>query len=219
MPHMGDRAIACAFWAFGLSWPAGAYAQCSTSDFDMNGVPDVCPAGSNYIEGTAAGETLRGTNGADCIFGLGGDDDITGRSGDDYICAGTGADVVNGCGGSKPAKLRVWLESSPRRPMERCTAAPISCAMNRCRTRRSNTCLRSELRQGEASVTGRSSGLWIRHRRVIRLDGGWGTRVASRGRSRFDGFAANGLWGRRPRYRKRAEIPSMPSSSSSTFRA
>jgi hypothetical protein len=74
--------------------PSIAAAQCSTDDLDMDGVPDVCPAGSNYIEGTAAGETLRGTNGADCIFGLGGDDLIRGRNGDDYICAGDGADEV-----------------------------------------------------------------------------------------------------------------------------
>ena len=59
-----------------LALPAIADAQCSTDDLDMNGVPDVCPAGTNYIEGTAAGETLRGTNGADCIFGLGGADTI-----------------------------------------------------------------------------------------------------------------------------------------------
>ena len=82
-----------------LSLPAAAGAQCSTDDLDMDGVPDVCPAGSNYIEGTAAGETLRGTNGADCIFGLGGNDTIRARNGDDYICAGDGADDVGGGGG------------------------------------------------------------------------------------------------------------------------
>ena len=81
-----------------LALPSIASAQCSTDDLDMNGVPDVCPAGSNYIEGTAAGETLRGTNGPDCIFGLGGDDLIRGRNGDDYICAGDGADEVVGGG-------------------------------------------------------------------------------------------------------------------------
>jgi hypothetical protein len=77
-----------------LAVPSIAGAQCSTDDLDMNGVPDVCPAGSNYIEGTGAGETLRGTNGPDCIFGLGGDDLIRGRNGDDYICAGDGADEI-----------------------------------------------------------------------------------------------------------------------------
>jgi hypothetical protein len=82
-----------------LALPAIAGAQCSTDDLDMNGVPDVCPAGTNYIEGTAAGETLRGTNGADCIFGLGGADTIIGRNGADYICAGDGDDDVTGGGG------------------------------------------------------------------------------------------------------------------------
>ncbi len=96
---MRDKVLACAFWAFAFSWQAGAYAQCSTEDLDMNGIPDVCPAGSNYMGGTAAGDTLRGTNGVDCIFGYGGDDDIDGRQGDDYICAGSGADVVDGAGG------------------------------------------------------------------------------------------------------------------------
>jgi hypothetical protein len=79
-----------------LALPAMAGAQCSSDDLDSNGVPDVCPAGSNYIEGTASAETLRGTNGPDCIFGLGGDDTIRGRGGDDYICAGAGADFVDG---------------------------------------------------------------------------------------------------------------------------
>jgi hypothetical protein len=82
--------LAVAVWAV----PSIAGAQCSTDDLDMDGVPDVCPAGSNYIEGTGAGETIRGTNGPDCIFALGGDDLIRGRNGDDYICAGDGADEV-----------------------------------------------------------------------------------------------------------------------------
>lgn len=82
-----------------LAMPSIAGAQCSTADGNGDNVPDVCPAGTNYIEGTAAGETLRGTNGADCIFGLGGDDTIRGRGGDDYICAGDGADEVIGAGG------------------------------------------------------------------------------------------------------------------------
>ena len=95
---MGSLRI-CAFFALlVLLVPSMAGAQCATDDLDMNGVPDVCPAGSNYIEGTAAGETLRGSNGPDCIFGLGGDDLIRGRNGDDYICAGDGADEVIGGG-------------------------------------------------------------------------------------------------------------------------
>lgn len=82
-----------------LAMPSVVGAQCSTDDLDSSGSPDVCPAGSNYIEGTASGETLRGTNGPDCIFGLGGDDTIRGRGGDDYICAGDGADQVIGAAG------------------------------------------------------------------------------------------------------------------------
>lgn len=80
--------------------PSIVVAQCSVADLDGNGVPDVCPPGSNYIEGTAAGETLQGSNGPDCIFGLGGDDLILGRDGDDYICAGDGADEVVAGGGN-----------------------------------------------------------------------------------------------------------------------
>jgi len=78
--------------------PTIAGAQCSTDDLDMDGVPDVCPAGSTYLAGTDAAETLRATNGNDCIFGFGGDDTIIGRNGDDYICAGDGADDINGGG-------------------------------------------------------------------------------------------------------------------------
>jgi hypothetical protein len=62
----------------------------------MDGVPDVCPAGSNYIGGTNGKDKLRGTNGADCIFGFGGNDDIDGRKGDDYICGGAGDDKLKG---------------------------------------------------------------------------------------------------------------------------
>ncbi len=76
--------------------PSIAAAQCSQADGTGDGIPDVCPAGSNYIQGTAAGERIRGTNGADCIFGLGGDDDIRARNGDDYICAGDGSDQAGG---------------------------------------------------------------------------------------------------------------------------
>jgi hypothetical protein len=80
--------------------PSVADAQCSEEDLDGDLVPDVCPPGSNYIQGTAAGETLRGTNGPDCIFGLGGNDLIRARNGDDYICAGDGADQVIAGGGN-----------------------------------------------------------------------------------------------------------------------
>ena len=82
-----------------LALPAMAGAQCSTDDLDMNGVPDVCPPGSNYIEGTAAGDFLFGTNGDDCIFSFGGDDFILGFGGDDYICGGDGGDTVFSGGG------------------------------------------------------------------------------------------------------------------------
>ncbi|TFG37044.1 MAG: calcium-binding protein, partial [Candidatus Aminicenantes bacterium] len=79
-----------------LALPSTAVAQCSTDDLDMNGVPDVCPAGTNYIEGTASADTLVGTNGPDCIFGLGGDDQIDARGGDNYVCGGLGADQITG---------------------------------------------------------------------------------------------------------------------------
>ncbi|MGB5547235.1 MAG: C25 family cysteine peptidase, partial [Polyangiales bacterium] len=82
-----------------LSFPAMAGAQCSTDDLDMNGVPDVCPPGSNYIAGTANGDFILGTNGDDCIFTFGGDDFILGRGGDDYLCGGDGGDTVFAGGG------------------------------------------------------------------------------------------------------------------------
>lgn len=84
--------------AFFNASPAGA--QCDTTDADMNGVPDVCPAGANYIEGTAGGDLLLGSGGPDCIFGFGGADVIFAFGGDDYICGGEGGDIVFGGGGS-----------------------------------------------------------------------------------------------------------------------
>ncbi len=66
----------------------------------MNGVPDVCPAGSNYIEGTAGGDFIWGTNQDDCIFTFGGNDIILSRGGDDYICAGDGGDTIFSASGS-----------------------------------------------------------------------------------------------------------------------
>ncbi|MGB8224688.1 MAG: C25 family cysteine peptidase [Polyangiales bacterium] len=86
--------IALVLAMVGLAAPAGARAQCSTADLDGNGVPDVCPAGTNYIAGTAAGDFLLGTNQDDCIFGFGGNDIILARGGQDYICAGDGADTI-----------------------------------------------------------------------------------------------------------------------------
>jgi hypothetical protein len=83
-----------------LSVGSAGSAQCSTDDLDGDGVPDVCPVGSNYIEGTDAADTLRGTGGADCIFGLGGADDISAQNGDDYVCGGDGDDTVSGGGGN-----------------------------------------------------------------------------------------------------------------------
>ncbi len=73
-----------------------ARAQCSTDDLDMDGVPDVCPAGSNYMGGSNGNNRIRGTNGTDCIFGFGGNDDIDGRKGDDHICGGSGDDRLKG---------------------------------------------------------------------------------------------------------------------------
>ena len=72
----------------------GADAQCSTDDLDADGVPDACPPGTNYIEGTAGDDFIFGTNGDDCIFTFGGNDLILGRNGDDYICAGDGGDTI-----------------------------------------------------------------------------------------------------------------------------
>lgn len=97
---MGDKVFIPTLVVALLSLPSLARAQCSTDDLDMNGVPDVCPAGSNYIEGTSAGETLVGGSGVDCIFGLGGDDTIRGQGGDDYICGGDGADFLVGNNGN-----------------------------------------------------------------------------------------------------------------------
>ncbi|MEM7435899.1 MAG: C25 family cysteine peptidase, partial [Myxococcota bacterium] len=77
-----------------------AAAQCATDDVDGDGVPDVCPAGSTYFEGTPAGEFIFGTAGPDCIFGFGGSDIIFAFGGDDYICGGDGNDLVFGSGGS-----------------------------------------------------------------------------------------------------------------------
>lgn len=82
-----------------LASPAGVSAQCDTTDADGNGVPDVCPAGSNYIGGTEGGDFILGTNGDDCIFAFGGNDFILGRQGNDYICGGDGGDTVFGGGG------------------------------------------------------------------------------------------------------------------------
>ncbi|HSN82682.1 MAG TPA: calcium-binding protein, partial [Polyangiales bacterium] len=70
--------------------------ECSTADLDNNGIPDSCPAGFNYIQGTAGPDNLVGTNGADCIYGLGGNDVIDGGNGGDYICGGSGDDTILG---------------------------------------------------------------------------------------------------------------------------
>jgi len=87
--------LAVVLWAL----PGAVHAQCSTDDLDMDGVPDVCPPGSNYIEGSPNGEVIVGTGGDDCIFAGGGDDAIFARGGSDYICAGDGDDAVFGGGG------------------------------------------------------------------------------------------------------------------------
>ena len=85
--------LALALWAL----PAVAGAQCSTEDLDMDGVPDVCPPGSNYIEGSGF---IFGTGGDDCIFVVGGGSLIFALGGADYICGGDGDDVVFGGGGA-----------------------------------------------------------------------------------------------------------------------
>ena len=92
----GSRLAALFIGLVALGASAQARAQCSTDDLNADGVPDVCPAGSNYIAGSNGKDKLRGTNSADCIFGFGGDDDIDGRKGDDYICGGSGDDRLKG---------------------------------------------------------------------------------------------------------------------------
>jgi hypothetical protein len=77
--------------------PAGAAGDpCSLADVDTNGIPDVCPPGSNYIAGTAGPDNIVGTNQADCIFGMGGNDVIQGGNQQDYICGGSGNDDIDG---------------------------------------------------------------------------------------------------------------------------
>jgi hypothetical protein len=100
-----DYRITCAGGAYLLpphhdnpSAPNGD--QCSTADLDFNGIPDSCPPGFNYIQGTAGPDNLLGTNGRDCIYGLGGNDIIDGRNDSDYICGGAGADTLTGDNGS-----------------------------------------------------------------------------------------------------------------------
>lgn len=97
---MGFLRTAVVALAITSAIPLVASAQCSSDDLDMDGVPDVCPAGSNYIEGTAGDDSILGTNGDDCIFTFGGDDLIFGRGGDDYICSGDGADSIFGGSGA-----------------------------------------------------------------------------------------------------------------------
>ena len=83
-----------------LAFPALAAAQCSTDDLDMDGVPDVCPAGSNYIEGGPGFDFVFGTAGVDCVFTFGGNDVVFAFGGDDYICAGDGGDAIFSGGGA-----------------------------------------------------------------------------------------------------------------------
>ncbi len=92
----GSKSAALIIGLVMLTGSLEARAQCATDDLNMDGVPDVCPAGSNYIGGTNGKDKLKGTNGADCIFGFGGNDKIDGRKGDDYICGGAGDDKVKG---------------------------------------------------------------------------------------------------------------------------
>ena len=100
-----DYRITCAGGAYLLppfhanpSSPTGE--ECSTADLDNNGIPDSCPAGFNYIQGTAGPNNIVGTNGNDCIYGLGGNDVIDGGGGDDYICGGAGNDTLSGGNGN-----------------------------------------------------------------------------------------------------------------------
>ncbi|MDQ3367103.1 MAG: hypothetical protein M3680_16895 [Myxococcota bacterium] len=61
---------------------------------------EVCPAGSNIIEGTPGDDVLDGTNGRDCIFGHGGNDTIRGGNGDDVLVGGAGDDTLEGGSGA-----------------------------------------------------------------------------------------------------------------------
>jgi len=98
-----DYRIACAGAGYILppyiDAPPGPGGPCSTADLDGNGIPDVCPPGSNYIQGTAASENILGTTGPDCIFGFGGNDVIDGGNAADYICGGRGDDDIAGGNG------------------------------------------------------------------------------------------------------------------------
>jgi hypothetical protein len=76
--------------------PAGDNGDpCSLDDLDNDGIPDVCPPGSNYIAGTNGPDNIVGTNQADCIFGMGGPDIIDGVNGADHICGGSGNDLLS----------------------------------------------------------------------------------------------------------------------------
>ncbi|TFH28531.1 MAG: calcium-binding protein [Myxococcales bacterium] len=95
-----DYRITCAGGGYVLPpyahGPAGENGDpCSLDDLDTNGIPDVCPPGSNYIAGTAGPDNIVGTNGPDCIFGMAGNDVIDGVNGKDHICGGAGNDQIS----------------------------------------------------------------------------------------------------------------------------
>ncbi len=91
---MRARWIASLVCGLALVWQGGASAQCSTADLDMNGVPDDCPPGSNYIAGSPSADFIVGTSAADCIFGFEGNDIIIAGDGDDHVCGGDGNDII-----------------------------------------------------------------------------------------------------------------------------
>ena len=83
----------------------------SQSDFDGDGIGDVCDSTPGFhiavgpgptcegltatIVGTEGADSLAGTPGSDVIVGLGGDDVISGNAGDDVICGGDGNDEID----------------------------------------------------------------------------------------------------------------------------
>ncbi len=77
--------------------PSAFSDPCSTDDLDNDGIPDVCPPGSNYIAGTSNGDFLVAGSEVNCVFGFGGNDSIIAFGpGTSHICLGDGNDLFFG---------------------------------------------------------------------------------------------------------------------------